>query len=199
MYEVTGKKLLSGFRVAVVPDSDPLNPRKEWDNTGRVVLSQSCRYDFGDDTATDNELREICADKNNLVLPIYMYEHGGVTINTSGFSCPWDSGMVGVIYMTKQEALKAWQVKILTKQVREKAIACLRAQVETLDDYLTGRVYGYVVFNPANEDIDSCCGFYGDPDECLQEGIAAAEYWEQQANKEKAERHEWECRDVLTA
>lgn len=32
-----------------------------------------------------------------VVLPVYMYDHGGIALSTGGFSCPWDSGRVGLI------------------------------------------------------------------------------------------------------
>ena len=27
-----------------------------------------------------------------VILPLYLYDHSGITMNTTGFSCPWDSG-----------------------------------------------------------------------------------------------------------
>lgn len=36
-------------------------------------------------------------ESNYFALPLYLYDHSGITMNTAGFSCPWDSGMVGAI------------------------------------------------------------------------------------------------------
>ena len=36
-----------------------------------------------------------------VILPLYLYDHSGITMNTCGFSCPWDSGQVGWIYADK--------------------------------------------------------------------------------------------------
>jgi hypothetical protein len=41
-----------------------------------------------------------------------------------------------------------------------KAEACLRAEVQEYDSYLTGDVYGYVVA-AGEDDEESCWGFYG--------------------------------------
>ena len=38
-----------------------------------------------------------------VILPVYRYEHGGVAYNTTGFSCSWDSGKIGVIFATKKQ------------------------------------------------------------------------------------------------
>ena len=184
-YEVESKTLPGGHRVAVVYDPSPYNPRKEWDNLGTVVLVDRCRYNFGDESADYDELRDLYNDPDHIALPVFMYDHSGITINTTGFSCPWDSGQVGVIYMTKAKAIENWGKKILTKAVRQKAIDCLKSEIETLDQYLTGQVYGYRVFDPEGEELDSCWGFFGESDYCLSEGVAVAEYHEQEAEKNK--------------
>jgi hypothetical protein len=207
-YEVESKTLPGGHRVAVVYDEHPESPR-EWDNLGTVVLVDRCRYNFGDEQADQDELRRIGLDEELLKLPIYLYDHSGITINTSGFSCPWDSGMVGMIYMTKQTAIENWGKKILTKAVRDKAYACLRAEIECLDQYLTGQVYAYRVYDPEGKELDSCYGFFGPSEDCLEEGLAVAEYHEQEAEKNKraawrAALHEarqvryWAARDIQT-
>lgn len=207
-YEVESKTLPGGHRVAVVYDEHPESPR-EWDNLGTVVLVDRCRYTFGDESADYDELRDLYNDPDHIALPVFMYDHSGITINTSGFSCPWDSGQVGVIYMTKAKAIENWGKKILTKAVRQKAIDCLKGEIETLDQYLTGQVYGYIVTDPAGEELDSCWGFFGEADYCLKEGVAVAEYHEQEAEKNKraawrAALHEarqvryWAARDIQT-
>ena len=196
-YQVENETLPSGFRVVVELDSYPESPR-DWDNLGKVVLVDRCRYTFGDEVASNEELREIGLDDELLKLPIYLYDHSGITINTSGFSCPWDSGMVGMIYMTKQTAIENWGKKILTKQVRDKAYACLRAEIECLDQYITGSVYGYRVFDPQGDELDSCWGFYGAAADCLNEGKSVAQHYEKQAQKERAEVAYWQTRDIET-
>ena len=42
-------------------------------------------------------------EENYVILPLYLYDHGGITMRTSSFSDPWDSGQVGWIYASKQE------------------------------------------------------------------------------------------------
>ena len=37
-----------------------------------------------------------------VILPLYLYDHGEITMSTGRFSCPWDSGQVGWIYCTKE-------------------------------------------------------------------------------------------------
>ena len=42
----------------------------------------------------DERLMKVISQKF-LMLPLYLYDHSGITMNTTGFSCPWDSGQVG--------------------------------------------------------------------------------------------------------
>lgn len=52
-----------------------------------------------------DELLEL-VKKTNIILPLYLYDHSGITMSTSGFSCPWDSGQVGWIYCSKEKFIK---------------------------------------------------------------------------------------------
>lgn len=94
------------------------------------------------------------------VIPVFMYEHSGIILNTSGFSCPWDSGHVGYIYTTHKFIKKAWGE--LTEENIEKARKCMIGEVATYSDYVSGNVYGFVVETEEGDFIDSCWGFYGD-------------------------------------
>lgn len=96
-----------------------------------------------------------------VMLPLFLYDHSGITMNTSGFSCPWDSGQVGIIYVSNEEIVKEFGKG---KKAREKAANLLRSEVEAYDRFLTGQVFGFVVEDEDGEYIDSCCGFYEDPE-----------------------------------
>jgi hypothetical protein len=102
-------------------------------------------------------------DENYIILPLYLYDHSGITMNTSGFSCPWDSGQVGYIYVSKEDVRSEWGWKYFTKQRIEKIKRILRTEVEIYDFYLQNRVYGYsVTCDICGNDLDSCWGFYGE-------------------------------------
>lgn len=98
----------------VVHDEDAPNPRKEFDCFGKMVCFHR-RYDLGDKhdlKAEDfngwDELEAYLKEdlKAAVVLPLYLYDHSGITINTTGFSCPWDSGQVGFTYATEGRDFK---------------------------------------------------------------------------------------------
>ena len=171
MDAIKTKTLDNGFTVKIYYDPDPESPRK-WDNLGTVTLVNG-RYNFGDATASSAEMQRISNDPENIVLPVYIYDHSGITINTTGFSCPWDSGIVGFIHCSKERARKEYSTNRITKQVREKVLRVFRGEIETLDQYLTGQIYGYTVEDAEGNDVSSCWGFYG-MNYCMDEALADA-------------------------
>jgi len=153
-----------GYDYEIKQDIDPINPRTEWDNMDIMVCFHS-RYNLGDkhDFSDEEEFIQWAKDQGDKIeiLPLYLYDHSGITMSTGSFSCGWDSGQVGWIY-TDLEQLnkmghnwKRWSKK-RRKQVREWMIS----SVDTYDNLITGSVYGYEV-TLDGEYIDSCWGFFG--------------------------------------
>jgi hypothetical protein len=108
-----------------------------------------------------HSLVQAALDKHYVMLNLYLYDHSGITMNTSGFHCPWDSGRVGFIYASRKDVLECFRAKKLTKAVRRKAEDLLRSEVAVYDAYLTGDVYGYNVEGPDGTEEAGCAGFYG--------------------------------------
>lgn len=149
-----------GKTIRIFQDPEPFDPRKEFDHLG-TMLYVSHRYILGDEHSTTEEIDNI-TNRNDIVwLPVYAYIHSGVTVNTTGYSCPWDSGQCGIIYVEKETILKEYGAKRFTKAMREKAEEILRMEVKEFDQYLTGDVYGFVIEDENGETMDSCWGFYG--------------------------------------
>jgi hypothetical protein len=127
-----------------------------------------------------------CSDV--IACPLYLYDHSGITISMgrggNPFSCPWDSGMVGFIFMTKAMILSNWMKPAtarLTPALKAQALDLMDGETKTYDMYLTGDVYGYVVerIDPEDEDedgeeLDSCWGMFG-YDYAVEEGQAVLE------------------------
>lgn len=166
----------SGYKVVVnYCDSSP-SPR-EFDQLSTVVLGDRVRYNFGDTKMDAESIQKICMSSRYLWLPVYMYDHSGITINTTGYSCPWDSGQVGIIYISKEVAVREWGNRYCSKGVRRKALECLRADIAELDRYITNEVYEWDIFDTkTNEWVDGCGGFYCTPEETMHEAKQQLEY-----------------------
>ena len=129
---------------------------------GMSGLFQDKGY-YGD--FSDEELRSIAnwTDRNILWLPLYLYDHSGITMKTTPFRCPWDSGMVGFIWISREDARKEWNWKRITKSREKRVYTWMNGEVETYDQYLRGEVYEFSIgFN--GEIIDSCGGIHDDYD-----------------------------------
>ena len=89
---------------------------------------------------------------------IYSYEHGMMTVSTRPFSCPWDSGLLGIVAV-KKDAVND------TKEAFEN-------YVKTLDQLLQGDVYTFIIEDEMGEQVDCCCGFYGHDESTLKEMLS---------------------------
>lgn len=150
-------------------DPSPMNPRKD-DNLGTMLCFHS-RYDLGDKNILDintsmfdswEDMEEYLRKEENavVILPLFLYDHGGITMKTLPFSCHWDSGQVGFIYVTREKILKDFKRKKLSKKLLKFVADILLSEVEIYKKYLEGDIYGYIL-KENGEDIDSCWGFYG--------------------------------------
>jgi hypothetical protein len=115
--------------------------------------------EFGDYDTYEKDVKKIWKwiDANVVWLPLYLYDHSGITMSCGPFSCSWDSGQVGFIYITKEKALSEYGGKIFSKKLKERVASYLKGEVETYDQYLRGNVYGFFI----EESGDSCQGYFG--------------------------------------
>lgn len=179
------EETLNGHTIRIYYDTDAENPR-DWDNLGTLICGHS-RYQLGDKHAFRDareflldllDLDDECplsvdqlfvrADKVAVILPVYLYDHSGLVMNTTGFNCPWDSGQVGFIYVSLKDVRKEYSVERVSAERREQVAGYLRQEVQTFSDYVAGAVYGYVV-EKDGKNIDSCWGFIGCFETCCLE------------------------------
>lgn len=122
---------------------------------------------------------------NIVYLPLYLYDHSGITISTGSFGDRWDSGQVGYIYTDKKTIFdcggktqneKGNYVKVTNRNWKEAAYKWMQGEVDDYDMYLTGEVYGVIIeeYNAEDEDWeekDSCWGFFNNKwgDELIKE------------------------------
>ncbi len=166
----------NGYKIEIHHDQHGGESPRDWDNAGTMAIYHR-RYAFGDKLEFSNtdDLDEYLASGDCYVLPIYMYDHGGVTISTSPFSCGWDSGQVGYIYITKEKA-KA--------EGLSDPLATLENEVKNMDSYIRGEVYGYIVYDADGNELDSCWGYLGEMDWCIEEAKSVADYYERTTPKQ---------------
>jgi hypothetical protein len=181
------------YELKIEQDQNPMNPRTEWDNITTMICFHN-RYNLGDKSDYRSkdfngwiELKEqIESDYKVLMIkPLYMYDHSGITIKTSPFGCQWDSGQIGWVFIDEK------QLQMLTGDSsghnETNLDEIIEGEVKTYDQYITGEVYRYEVYEVETCDkghehrnlIDSCGGYYGE-DECRSEGESMLEHFEKE-------------------
>ena len=117
----------------------------------RMVNIVSSRFRHGpkpEERAVDDAMQKVISEKY-LMLPLYLYDHSGLAMSTETFvgkavHAEWDSGQVGWIYVSKEDALKEFDSDHMTGAIRKKAEDLMRSEVTVYDAYLRGECYGYV-------------------------------------------------------
>jgi len=163
----------NGYKIEISYDSYADSPREDCN-----IATIACwhrRYNLGDEQIsrmTEEEMRDNydIAD----ILPLYIYDHGGITINTTGFSCGWDSGQVGWVFITN-DAVKRDKLENCNLQ------EIMVNEVSGYDQYLRGDVYQFLVRDSDGNVVESCCGFY-DMTDCEREAISIVDYLSRKAS-----------------
>jgi hypothetical protein len=180
----------NGYRLEIFQDEAPDSPRN-WDNLGKMICfgkhGLGDEHDYRDpfefflslaeeilgdaDEAekrfNSSDWQEIAEFVENsgeyIMLPLYLYDHSGLTMQTYPYPCPWDSGLAGWIYVDRSRLPEE-------QMTAEQATKYLQGEVKTYNQYLTGDVYGYVLEQPEtcpyckhveNVHVDSCWGLFG--------------------------------------
>lgn len=203
-----------GFTIQIHQDEFAENPRKMGEHLGTMVCFHN-RYTLSDENhgfygpqdlinflnygenyyditeflEDHEEIIDIKVDEKYLpfYLPLYLYDHSGITMKTGPFYCPWDSGQVGFIFIEQDKAREEWGD---IPDLEEKAKACMEAEIEEFDNFITDNVFGFVTENENGDEIDSCWGFCGDPEKSglLEEAKSTINYYIEKKRKERVNK-----------
>lgn len=110
----------------------------------------------------------LITDKDVVFILVNAYIHGGVALSTSDewpFNDRWDGGLGGVMATTRERA-KEWLGRDATDdEIRES----LQKDVDELDVFCQGEVYGFTITDENGEIIESVGGYVGDENYCREE------------------------------
>lgn len=187
----------NGNEILIIYQDETNESPRSWDNLGTMVcfhngynLGDKHEYNHHDYSGWDDMKNDIIKKENvEIILPIYLYDHSGIRINTTGFSCTWDSGQIGWIFISKEKVRDEYRCKRISSKLRDRVKQFLISEVDIYDQFLIGDVYGFRLFSilekevqeymkkhniekiedipekkliNLGEEIDSCWGFYGD-------------------------------------
>ena len=179
----------TSYELVVEHDNEPMNPRTDWDNITTIVSFHKS-YDIGDkheykhedfDSWDEMEKQILLDYKVLLIKPLYMYDHSGITISTSPFGCQWDSGQVGFVFIDEKQLNKMCGKDF--ERGDEKLNLILEGEVKTYDEYLTGQVYQYTIYEihtcdlgHQHKSVVESCGSYYDEGDCRDEGQSVLDH-----------------------
>lgn len=182
------------YELKIEQDQDPMNPRTDWDNVTTMICFHPS-YNLGDknDYKKDSfgswgELKEqIESDYNVLMIkPLRLYDHSGITISTSNsypFNDRFDSMMVGWVFIDEKKfELMCGKDYDRSEETLNKMI---EGDVKTYDQYITGDVYRYSIYEietcslgcEHRNYVEGCGGYFGE-EEAESEGQAALRSYE---------------------
>lgn len=135
-------------------DENPENPRK-WENVGKIIASSK----YLKSECTSEYLKS-----SRVSLPVYVLDHSGISVSTSPYNSRWDSGLIGYICVTDDDArekLLGKDEEVPLAEIRKRAEAVLQGEVETLDQYMSGEMYYFTVEDENGVVVDNCEELYG--------------------------------------
>lgn len=155
-----------GLTLHVQEDDYEHNPRN--DGCTDRMLCWHRRYNLGDGNpyATSDDFNEDMELQDSIfvIRKVYMLDHSGLRFSATPFTAVdpqgWDSGVVGVIYMTKDDAQRIYGD--LSDESKQKADAGLIDEIEEYDRYHNTQYYGYYIEGSEGETLDASGGYYGD-------------------------------------
>lgn len=156
-----------GYVIDLEQDCDIQQPCEDMDMFG-TLLAWHERHSFGEEkpegVVTPSDCKAWLKRTKALYLPVYMYDHSGLAMNTTGYididRDRWDWGQLGVITVTPEKARE--EFGRLAKNNKEKVYSLLRAEVETWSQYAGGDVWVYSIHKEGDEEtLDSVGGIYG--------------------------------------
>lgn len=180
------------YELKIVQDENPESPRTSMDNPTTMIcfhqrynLGDKHNYNKNDFYLWDEIQKQIEIDyKVLMILPLYLYDHSGITISTGNFNDRWDSMRVGFVFVD-EKGFEMMTDKVEDKTNEELLNRWIHDDVHLYDDYLRGEVYRYEVYEVEECSlghehrtlIESCGGYYGE-ESCRSEGENMLKYYE---------------------
>lgn len=108
-----------------------------WEIEYKEILDKKGCYINQEDFNSLSEIERFLFRNNYIFKKVYLYSHSGETISDTPFSCGFDSGTMGFLYISKQEIRNLYGVKKITKKILNKIN-------EEMSDFINNTWDGYV-------------------------------------------------------
>lgn len=182
--------IVTKLTLKIEQDQDAENPTSDdtgfkfYTNTPRNLSSMNTKEDMDAYTEGRPALDVICQRIEESLgegwkaFPIFAYIHSGIVLSLGRggypFNCPFDSGIGGIMAFTMNDRMPG---------VKPEEVAA--GYVESLNQYLSGDVHGYIIEDDKGNTLESCWGMFG-YDYCKAEGEKELKRLQENEVKESA-------------
>ncbi len=147
---------------------DEYPPDLRSDGGLNTMLCWHRRYNLGDKNPYESS-RDFYSDKELqdsifAIRKVFMLDHSGLSFSSAPFTAVdpqgWDSGVIGVIYIAKDNAKRIYGD--LSEESKQKADNDLIAEIDEYDRYHNTQYYNYYIEDGEGNPLDASGGYYGD-------------------------------------
>uniref|UniRef100_A0A7C3WXT6 Uncharacterized protein n=1 Tax=Dictyoglomus turgidum TaxID=513050 RepID=A0A7C3WXT6_9BACT len=158
-----------GFTLKIGMDwEQPVPNPRNWDNLGIIFTKRRTGINEAeravDDFDSIEDAEKWVYQNSAICLPLYKMEHGNTWFNTSGFGMSdptgFDWGQIGWYYTTADRIKEEFQVKRITKRLKEKVARLMEREIRQFSNYASGNILEGLIM-----DGDEClhqCFYYND-------------------------------------
>ncbi len=189
---MTNETKYKGYTYKIEQEEYAPHPCEDSDGWGASIVTWMRNYELSSPDAYIDKRRKVydspgevhaACDAGDLVFcaPVFAYIHGGITIRMGSMGNwpdqQWDCGLAGMVYVTRA-AMKAEWPELFNKngkiknrkQLNEKAEKLCSSLVSTVDQWCTGDIWHFQIFDPEGEEVDACgmCYGYSDTEKEIQ-------------------------------
>ncbi len=142
---------IKGYDVEIDYERNAENPR-EYFGFSSTLATAHHKYSFGGKELRHNannlaqaiewHLREQGLTLDDIIYhAVYLYDHSGISLSTTPFSCAWDSGCIGIVYAKRSDIRDEFGVRRISSQLQQKILNRLESELELTNKWLQGDVF----------------------------------------------------------
>ena len=135
-YAITSKEVEGEIAFRISHDDSPESPREHSPITH--IAAWHRRYnlaDEGEDRSIETFLESV--RECDTLMPLYMMDHGSISLSLGPYSDPWDSGQVGFVLITPERVRAVG----LDPSDTERVMKLARQEIEAYSQYVNGDIY----------------------------------------------------------
>jgi hypothetical protein len=182
-----------GYFIKIDNDNECMENPDDWGNEDSFLVYDHRDFEIKREGFDPGDIYEQMRETGEPIfngyfyLPVYAYIHSGVSLQLKR----WFNGLP----QGHNEFDVSFKGFVLVKKEKgsytmEKAYTIAESIIDTWNDYLHGNVWNFRAEDKNENIIDSCCGFYGDPEKSglMEEAKSSIDFEIEKRRKVKQEK-----------